>query len=64
MVLNDLNVHYADCVHCGSSSCISSYQARTVVDLEALRRAVYKVCSRCGNKLGIQKIKAVVIKMR
>jgi len=64
MVLTDLNIHYADCAHCGSSSCISSYQARTVVDLEALHRAVYRVCSHCGNKLGIQEIKATVVKMR
>ena len=63
MVVKNIKATYADCESCGHSSCINSYQPRTVVDLKALERAVHKACSKCGNKLGIKEIKVEVVKM-
>lgn len=64
MILKNIRSTYTKCASCGSSSSISCYQPRTVVDLKALKRAVHKQCTRCGNKLGIREIKVEVVKMR
>jgi hypothetical protein len=64
MIWKNLQVHYTHCAHCGSSSYISSYQPKAVMSLEALCKAVHKVCTSCGNKLGIREIKVDVVKMR
>jgi translation initiation factor 2 beta subunit (eIF-2beta)/eIF-5 len=64
MVVKNIKSTYANCASCGSSSCISCYQPRTVISLKALERVVYKQCSKCGTKLGIREIKVEVVKMR
>lgn len=64
MVVKNIKSTYADCKSCGSSSCITCYQPRTVVNLKALERAVFKSCSKCGNKLGIVDIEMEVVEMR